>query len=461
MDGDERSGEAGPTLAELGRYVEELSFDDLPEDVVELEKRHVLDTLGCILYGTTTPWVRKVVKTLAATEPEGDASVLGAGPSLSPARAVLVNGTASHSMDYDDHCQDAGVHAGSATIPTALALTETADRIVTGAEFLTAVTAGVEVGVRSGFGIGYGSIRQGWHIAGWTGAFAGATTAGKLAGLTESELVHALAVAGTQGCGLLGAQYGAEVKRFHMGKAAEAGYLGAMLASNGFTGDDRIFQDRYGGIGRTMSDDYDVDAVTSGLGAEYRMLDKLSFKPFPSVGQIHAPVDATREILRTENVSPDEVRRVVVGTTETVREHVGWTYEPRDVMSAQSNIQYAIATLLVDGDVTVDGYERDAIGRPEILRRVEDVHVEVDDALDSETFGATVRVETDRGEYRNSISTPRGYPSNPMSDEQLLEKFRNQAGKVLDSDDVEAVIDLVFDVENLDDVSELVGVLEP
>lgn len=449
-------GNFGETLLELARFVDDLTYQDVPKDVLAIEKRHLLDTLGCILYGTTTPWVRKVVRTCERLGESGDASILGTDHSVQPRAAALINGTASHSMDFDDHCQDAGIHAGSASLPTALAYVEFSDRMVDGREFLTALVAGVEVGIRSGYGVGYGSVARGWHIAGWTGAFAGAATVGKLYDLDVPELAHALAVAGTQGCGLLGAQYGAEVKRFHMGKAAEAGYLGAALARESFTGDTRIFEERYGAIGTTMSDDYDNDAVVDGLGDRYRILDKLTFKPFPSVGQVHAPVDAAKEILEEQGVDPREVTDVTVRATPTVKDHVGWEYEPEGVMSAQSNIQYALATLLIDGEVTINAYTDDAIRRPEVLDRIEDIKIVVDESLAEETFGSVVEISVDDRSWKNAVHTPRGYPENPMTEEEIRAKFQNQAEKALADAEIERLVNVIDGLEDVDDARKLV-----
>lgn len=453
--------DVGDTLARLGKFVVGLRYQDLPTDVVDRETDHVLDTLGCILYGSTTPWVRKVTRAMDRLGESGAASLLGTDAAASPARAALVNGTASHAMDYDDHCQEAGVHAGSATVPAALAYAEATNRTVDGREFLTAIVAGVEAGIRSGFGIGYGSVARGWHIAGWTGAFAAAATASKLYGLDRHRTAHALAVAGTQGCGLLGAQYGADVKRFHMGKAAEAGYLAAALAREDFTGDAHIFGDRYGAIGPTMSDEYDTDAVTATIGDRYRLLDKLSLKPFPSVGQVHAAVDGVAGILGEEGLAPSDVSAVTVQTTETVKDHVGWAYEPTDVMAAQANIQYAVATLLVDGEVTIDAYTDDAIRRPAVLARVDDVAVVVDDAIEATSFGSIVEVTVDDRTYENAVETPRGYPSNPMRQETLRAKFDRQATAAVSDGAADALADSIDSLGDVDDVTDLVELCSP
>lgn len=447
----------------LAAFAVETAFDDLPDAVVERERWHLLDTLGCALYGATTPWVGAVRAGLDAHgESVGPATVVGTVRRLPPARAALVNGTATHAMDYDDHCQHAGLHAGSATVPCALAAVESGDGAVTGREFLTAVAIGVEVGVRSGLAIGFESVRRGWHIAGWTGAFAGAATAAALTGLDAERAAHALAVAGSQGCGLLGAQFGASVKRFHMGKAAEAGALGAALADAGLTGDRGLLADRYGSAPRSLSGAGagTPDDATDDLGERWALLDVLSLKPFPSVGMIHAPVDAALAAIDAAGVPPDDVACVTVHATEATREHVGWEYEPSGVMAAQANVRYAIASLLVDGQLTVAAYDEEAIRRPAVMERVGDVEVVVDQAIDEDSFGARVTVEPRAGPaVTREVETPRGYPDNPMGEDERRAKFRRQAGAVFADDRVEALERYALDIDEQADIRELGALL--
>lgn len=462
-----KTTELGAVTGELASYLSELTYDDLPAEVADVERWHVLDTLGCVLYGSTTPWVRKVVAALESMGESGDASVVGTDASFSPARATLVNGTASHSMDFDDYCQDAGVHAGSATVTSALSYAETADEPVSGREFLAAVAAGVETSIRTGYGIGRGSLLRGWHIAGWTGAFGAAATTAVLAGLSQEHAGHSLALAGTQGAGLMGAAYGSEVKRFHMGKAAESGYLGTVLAEQDFTGDTHIFEERWGSIGTTMSEDYDPDAVTEELGRCYHLLDKLSFKPYPSVGQVHPAADAVYDLLTEHDLDGDDVAGVTLRLTQAAKEKSGWPFEPRDVMSAQANMQYAVGALLVDGELTIESYTPEAIRRPAVLDAIEDrLELVVDDSLDVgdpsfARYNTVAEVTTtDGNRYTAEMSIPRGFPQNPMTDEELTEKFRRQAAYVLDEDAIDACLDFVLSIEEQDDVARLVDVVD-
>lgn len=454
--------EFGSSTKELAEYIESTSYSDIPAEVLEREKWHILDTVGCILYGTGTPWVEKARNGIEAMDESGDVSVLGTTQKLSPARATLINGTASHSMDFDDYCKDAGVHAGSAVVPSGLAHVESSDKAVSGKEFLTAVTLGVETSIRTGIGIGINSLLRGWHIAGWTGSFAAAVTTGKLRSLDTDQLGHAIGIAGTQGAGLMGAAYGADVKRFHMGKAAESGFLAANFAEQGFTGDGHIFEERWGSITTTMSDEYDIGAITKDLGDEYELLSNLSFKPFPSVGQVHPSVNALEAIVSEHDIDVDEIEKVDITLTEAGKEKAGWEFQPHGVMSAQGSIQYAITAYLLNGNLTIEDYTDDAINRPEIMERKSDVNIIGDDSLveDASSYNAryrtVVEVETKNGQhYNRTIEIPKGFPSNPMTESEREEKFYRQASYAVSDSDAQAILNFILNIESQDDVSDV------
>ncbi|MFB6312071.1 MAG: MmgE/PrpD family protein [Salinirussus sp.] len=458
----------GQTTGALAEYLSKVTFADLPDEVIERARWHLLDTLGCIAYGLETPWVGAVVDALGDLGEigHGPASIPTTGIAVSPARATLVGGTAAHAMDFDDYCQDAGVHAGSAVLPAIFARAETRDEPVDGRAALTAMAAATEVGIRTGYGIGRGSLARGWHIAGWTGAVAGAAAASVLGGLDRETTAHAIAIAATQGAGLMGATYGASVKRFHMGKAAESGYLGAILADNGLTGDTKLFKDRWGSISTTMAADGDPGAVTDALGERYTLLETLTLKPYPSVGQTHPAITGVESILTETEINGEDVDTVEVHVTDAAKDKSGWEYEPTGVMAAQSNIQYAIATLLLEGRLSVHDYTDEAIRRPAVLDRVDDITVRADDALVTDAsdynarYATRVIVQTRDGDrHERRISVPKGFPENPLSPSQLEAKFRDQAGAVLDSSAVETAIDRVADLEACTDVTDLLTIL--
>lgn len=149
-----------------------------------------------------------------------------------------------------------------------------------------------------------------------------------------------------------------------------------------------------------------------------------------------------------------------IQTTRTVKDHVGWGDEPTDGMAAQANVRYA-AILLVVGRLTVEIFTAKAIDRPAVLERIGDVAVVVDEGLAYETLGTIAEVEAGGERHERAVETPLGYPENPLPKTTLEAKFRRQAGHVLDAAAVDRTIELVDDLQALDDVTAMHGVLVP
>lgn len=458
---------------ELAEFIVDLSYDTIPREVVRTEKFHVLDTLGCMIYGSTTPWVTRFVSGLEATEDGGSSTVVGQDSTVTPRSAVMLNGTASHSMDYDDYCLDGGIHAGSATVPPALALAER-DESISGKDIITAVAAGVETGIRVGIGIGReGGIAKGFHIGGWTGAAAAAATTGKLLGLTIDQQRHAIAMSLSLGAGLLGAARGANIKRFHMGRAAESGYLTAHLAQHSAKGDTEIWERTWGSLYALAGDGFNPEGAIEGLGYEYAISDKLCIKPFPSIGTIHPSVTTLSELLKAEAIERENVEHVRVFVTKNVKEKVGREYEPIDVMSAQGSLKYALATYLVNGELSIRDYTEDAIKRANVVNRTEDIEVIIDESLgdpgaydfmDDTPYKRSRRVRlelttTDGETYERLGDIPYGWPNNPVSEADIRQKFRNLTLPVFEDTHVSNLEDTILDLEKIDNMPSILPML--
>ena len=177
-------------------------------------------------------------------------------------------------------------------------------------------------------------------------------------GLSAEQTVHALGIAGTQSAGLMAAQYGAMVKRMHAGRASQSGLYGALLARNGFTGIVDVFEAPYGGFCTTFSrsqDRFDLDQLSAGLGERFETMG-ISLKFYSCVGSNHTTLDAIRDIQRRRPFTPAEVDKIVVHGSQVTVDHVGWPYRPEGLTSAQLNLPFCVATLLIEGDVFVDQF---------------------------------------------------------------------------------------------------------
>src|SRR5207237_4936154 len=140
---------------------------------------------------------------------------------------------------------------------------------MSGQRFIAAAIAGYETGPRVALCMGPEHIGQGWHSGATAGVFSAAAAAAAALGLDAEKTVHALGIAGTQSAGLMAAQYGAMVKRMHAGRSSQSGLYGALLAANGFTGIQDVFEAPYGGYCTTFSrstDRFAMEQLSADLG---------------------------------------------------------------------------------------------------------------------------------------------------------------------------------------------------
>src|SRR4051812_43866865 len=232
---------------DLARFASALRFEDLPPDVVQRIKLCVLDSIGCCLFGATLPWTRKVADLALAEGTQPVASLMGMGKKTSVSLAALVNGTAGHAFELDDIHKESIIHMGSLATPVAFAFAE--EKHGTRArDVITAMTAGYEIGARVGNAATMSLFFRGFHPQGTSGAFSAAATAARMLSLNADRFQHALGIVGSQAGGLMAAQEGAMVKRFHSGRAAQSGVYSAMLAANDFTGITDVLEAPYGGF---------------------------------------------------------------------------------------------------------------------------------------------------------------------------------------------------------------------
>ncbi|HZA56800.1 MAG TPA: MmgE/PrpD family protein, partial [Candidatus Udaeobacter sp.] len=209
----------------LARFALDLSPRQIPPEAIDRAKDCILDTIAVTLYGSTKPWSRIVIELVQDARMSGHSTVLGEGWKAHPGQATLANGVMAHAFELDNVRQPgAGVHPGATAFLPALAIAEEVK--ADGRALLGAFVAGCEVMSRIGVAAGNSLERRGFHAPGLTGTFGSAVAAGRLLGLNERQMVHAMGIAGSYSGGLLEfsrSQDGAMVKRLHLGKAAEGG----------------------------------------------------------------------------------------------------------------------------------------------------------------------------------------------------------------------------------------------
>ena len=444
----------------IAEFVSGLQFEDIPEEVRNRCKLLMLDSLGCALYGANLPWTRILQNGLSKVDRSGDSAVWGTDVCLSAPHAVLCNGAQVQGFELDDVHRHGVLHVGAVTLPALVAATDIAG--LNGQEFLAAAVAGYEIGPRVGICMGQEHIGQGWHSGATVGVFSAAAGAARAFGLDADQTVHALGIAGTQAAGLMAAQFGAMVKRVHAGRSAQSGFYGALLARDGLTGIVDVFEAPYGGFCTTFSrstDRFDMTALSSGLGSDWETM-RISLKFYSCVGSNHTTLDAIRDLQRETSFTAEDLDKIVVYGSQVTVDHVGWPYRPEGLTSAQLNLPFCVATLLLEGDVFVDQFPETCIDDAEriaLSRKVKVLHDPEITALGSK-FRHKVRVEVHLKDGRVLAETreaPQGSEFSFASEEVIVDKFRKLAGKALPPDRVDALVQAVMDLEAIEDARDV------
>jgi aconitate decarboxylase len=380
---------------------------------------------------------------------------------LSAPHAALANGTQVQSFELDDVHRAGVLHVGAVVLPALIAIAEQR-RNLSGRDFLAAAAAGYEVGPRVGLCMGPEHIGQGWHSGATVGVFAAGAAAARALHLDAGKAVHALGIAGTQAAGLMAAQYGAMVKRMHAGRASQSGLYGALLAEQGFTGIENVFEAEYGGFCTTFSrsqDRFRLAELSAGLGSTWQTMG-VALKFYSCVGSNHTTLDALRALQAEHRFSAADVQHIAVHGSQVTADHVGWKYQPAGMTAAQLNLPFCAATLLIEGDCFVEQFQPGAERDPHRIALAERVAVLADPAITAK--GAKhrheVRVAVELRDGRRLARTqeaPRGSEQNFAADADVIAKFEKLAAHALPAKRVAELRDAVLGLDRLCDAAEL------
>jgi 2-methylcitrate dehydratase PrpD len=454
-----------PHTRAIAQFISQIRYEDIPAEVVARIKPLILDSFGCALYGTDLEWSRILRATLGQVDTTKACRVWGTPEFLSAPHAALVNGTLIQSFELDDVHRQGVLHVGAVTLPPLLAVTELRPGL-SGRDFLAAAVAGYEIGPRVGKCMGPQHIGQGWHSGATVGVFSAAAGAARALSLSADQAVHALGIAGTQSAGLMAAQYGAMVKRMHAGRAAQSGLYGALLAESGFTGIVDVFESPYGGFCTTFSrstDRFKLDELSWELGRQWETL-RISLKFYSCVGSNHTTLDAIRMMQAKRPFGPDDVESIAVHGSQVTVEHVGWPYTPQGLTSAQLNLAFCVATLLLEGDVFVDQFSDDIVAdkrRIDLSKKVSVVHDPAITARGS-NYRHMVRVEValkSGTKLEQTVEAPRGSEASFASETDIVRKFKNLATHTVSAAKADAVVNLVLGADKLARAYEIAAAL--
>lgn len=447
------------TAQQLAKYITQVDYEHLPDEVIRKTKGLVLDQLGVQLIGSTLSWNRIIYDFVTGFHVQGESIIVNYGIKALAHDAAFVNGAFGQGCELDDVFDRGGSHPGSASVPVALALGE--KNHIDGKTFLLSLVVGYDTGYHVGRGMYPGIKHRGFHSQNVFGLFNATAVAGKILKLDATQMAHALAIAGSQASGTMEYdQSGGEVKRMHTSLAARGGIQSATLAKMGLTGPLTIFEGKRG-ILLLFSGEINAGAVTQDLGREFGVMHS-ALKRYPVVVTLQTSIDVLSSLMKEHGLKAKDVERIDVGLNEASLLHGASIYEPQDTISAQFSLAFSLAIRLLKGSNDLSLYLDPQLWRnPQVLELAHKVHpYAVAEAKGEEIFASRMRVTLVSGQtVEGRLDNQKGSPKNPMTAEECHEKFRNLASSVLPKDRIEEVIRIVDDLEQLQDVASLASLL--
>jgi 2-methylcitrate dehydratase PrpD len=453
----------------VARFINETEFQDIPANVVELGKKSTLDGLGLAFAGSVAQsgqLVRKHLDSLSLGE--GSATLIGGGRKVAPRFAAFSNGVAIHADDYDDtqlavaktRVYGLLTHPTAPALPAALAMGEQLG--ASGQAVMLAYQLGVEVECKIAEAIDPRHYQTGFHATATCGTFAAAAAASRLMELDLDATARALSVAGSQSAGLR-ENFGTMTKPFHAGRSAESGIVAAQFASSGWTATDKILEAPRGFF-RAAGGGYDDAAIENKLGTPWTFAEPgISIKPHPSGSLTHPGMTEMLRLILENDIKPDQVKSVRVGTNSNMPNAL-IHHRPIDELQAKFSMEFCMAILLLERRAGLAEFTDETVHRADVMQMIEKVSFVIDDEAERAGYHkmtTIIDIELDDGhKISGRADFGKGSPSNPMSYDEVAEKFRECADFArVDRTRSDDIIAMVRDLESLPDISRLTALL--
>ncbi len=449
------------TAAEtIAHWSANITLADIPADVAHHAKLHVLDALGCGLAAHGSGLAGEGRATMMELGGAGDATVIGLGRGLPAANAAFANAMLCHGLDFDDTHSDSVSHISAVIAPAALAAGEALGS--SGADVLTAIVAGNEIVCRVGMAAPGEFHRRGFHPTAICGIFGGVAAVARLSGLDAETTTRALGIAGSFAGGLFAyLADGTPTKPMHPAWAAHGAHLAVALARHGAIGPSSVLEGKFGlyhAFLGAAEGEIDIAGQLADLGSRWET-PRIAYKPFPVCHFMHGSLGAAAVATGGRTFTPEEIADVLVTVpaagVSLVLEPAAEKMQPRSDYEGKFSLQYSVASLLVRGHVAVADFTDEAISDQAVLAVAGKVRYETRDYPSyPQAFPGGVRVTLASGEtLGGDLPYQKGGPENPLSDDEVVEKFHANAGLVLSEDEATALADSVLALDAQGDLT--------
>lgn len=408
-------------------FVEEmikLAQQEIPEHVIRQAKMCVIDYVGCAFLGESM--LREQNQRYLNNLPgeEGASVLVGAGRRTTVHAAAMLNGINSHVAELDDGHRYGMMHLAAPVITALLAISE--NRKLSGTQFLKGIVLGYEGAIRLASAIQPGHKLKGYHATGTCGTIGAAVGIAAATGCSAEQMKAVVSAAATDAAGMLAAiDDGSKLKPYNIGRAAVAAINAAYIGGAGFCGPDDILGGKRGFF-KVMAQDVAENFVTEGFPGKYA-IELIYRKPYAACRHCHAAIEAALNAAEGQKLSADEIESIQIETYGLAvggHEHT----EVRGTSSAKMSTPYSVAAALVCGKADFQQFGEEYLHNADITNIMKKVTVLESpelSALVPEKRGAvaTIKTKTKTQTLTNRVDYPKGEPENPITPEELEQKF--------------------------------------
>jgi 2-methylcitrate dehydratase len=447
----------------MSRWAAGLQYQDISQEAVHQAKRFLLDSLGCALGGYRQHDVKIALAVLGEIAGPGWATVIGSGQSIDPVSASLANALMIRCMDYNDIYWKQDPSHPSDIFPAAIACCERTGS--DGKELIVGLVLGHEFEMRFCEAAIPGIRERGWHHATLT-AFVSPIVAARALRLSWEQIQHAIGISASRHCTLGAVTAGklTMMKNTVDPMATQSGVLAALLAENGYSGPEHVIDGKEG-LTHAFGPEWKLNLLTDGLGESWRIT-QCGMKAFPTEALTHTPISAVLDLVKKNDLQPDQVEKVQIRSLARAADILSdpSKYDPQTKETADHSLPYVIAAALVDRQVTPAQFTMEKIMDEKIRAQLKKVEVVADPEIEK-VFPALQRAivhihTTDGRSFSKQLDYPKGDPRNPLTDQEVEEKFAALAEGVLSKGAQKRVREAVWNLEHIGSVSELMALME-
>lgn len=443
----------------LAEHAANLTYEDLPQEVVEKAKLLILDNLGCQIAFATLPWGKAAYRYTLGKRSVGQSTLSYYGNKIAAEDAAFCNAIFAHGFEMDDTEMKTTSHPGASVIPVVLALGESECK--SGKDVLTAMVAGYETFLR--FAYAADSMRNNWfHASSVSGAFGAAAAAGQLLGFDAAMMRDALAIATTEASG--NTEYscsGGTVKRTLGALGAYAGMRSALLAQAGITGSAQALEGKKSFVRGICTEEPSLDWFSLPFEGNWKTLD-VGNKMYCCCAAQHTVIDAAEKI-RARGIDPNDIAEIRILQLAREAGNVGQITDPQDVIQAQFCGRFACALRLVKGSNGFYDYNIDNINDPLIKSLVAKASYAADEnreiLVDGDGPARVTVAMNDGSEIAETVYYAVGTKQNPIDREGLVQKFKGLVSKAMPESKADQIVEAVFGLDELNDLTPLTSIL--